>query len=132
MVQKAALAFGVVFVVIGLGGFLPFLVTKDAMGMELLLGIFMVGALHNVIHLASGVAALASSSSAKYAKLYFQVFGVVYALVTVLGFVVGDGGEILGLLPVNLADNLLHLVIAASSLYLGFGMVANEKSAANA
>ena len=118
MVQKAAMAFGIVFVIIGIGGFLPFLVTKDSMGMEMLLGIFMVGALHNVIHLASGVAALAGSASAKYARLYFQVFGAVYALVTILGFIQGD--TVLGILPVNLADNFLHLAIAASALYLGF------------
>jgi hypothetical protein len=121
MVQKAALGFGIVFLVIGLGGFLPFLVTKDSMGMSLLLGIFMVGALHNVIHLASGIGALVGSRSAQYAKLYFQIFGLVYALVTVVGFV--QGNTVLGILPVNLADNFLHLVIAAVSLYLGFGPV---------
>jgi hypothetical protein len=126
MVQKAALGFGIVFVVIGLGGFLPFLVSKDSMGMDLLLGIFMVGVLHNIIHLLSGVAALASSSSAKYARLYFQVFGVVYALVTVIGFIQGD--TVLGILPVNMADNFLHLVIAASSLYLGFGPALDSRS----
>jgi hypothetical protein len=45
----------------------------------------------------------------------------VYALVTVVGFV--QGNTVLGILPVNLADNFLHLVIAAVSLYLGFGPV---------
>ena len=121
MVQKASLGFGIVFVIIGLGGFLPFLVTKDSMGMDLLLGLFMVGVIHNIIHLASGVAALAASSSASYARLYFKIFGVVYALVTVIGFI--QGNTVLGLIPVNLADNFLHLLIAAASLYLGFGPV---------
>jgi hypothetical protein len=52
--------------------------------------------------------------------LYFQVFGVVYGLVTVVGFLQGD--TVLGLIGVNMADNVLHLAIAAVALYAGFGM----------
>lgn len=117
MLKKAALAFGVVFVLIGLLGFVPALAPENGEGMRLLLGVFMVDGIHNWIHILSGVAALAASTNAAYSRLYFQVFGVVYALVTVLGFVMNP---ILGFLHVNLADNLLHLVIAASALYLGF------------
>ena len=112
--KKASLAFGVVFLLIGVLGFFP-VFTPNGM----LLGIFMVGAVHNIIHLLSGVAALAASSSEGYATTYFKVFGVVYALVTVIGF--AQGNSVLGLIDVNLADNLLHLVIAAVSLYIGFG-----------
>jgi uncharacterized membrane protein len=91
---------------------------------SLLLGIFEVNSFHNLVHILSGIAALAAVlGGAYYAKLYFIVFGIVYALVTVLGFVTGNG--LLGLIPVNMADNVLHLVIAASSLYLGF-MVAKQ------
>lgn len=127
MLKKAALLFGVVFVVIGLLGFVPALAPKDSSGMPLLLGVFMVGALHNIIHLASGVLALASTKSEKYAKLYFQVFGVVYAVVTVVGFVQKD--TVLGLFPINLADNFLHLVIALASLALGFAVVGRRSKA---
>lgn len=120
MLKKAALAFGIVFLIIGAGGFLPFLILGEGPeGFGLLLGLFAISAIHNVIHLASGVAALASSTSTQYARLYFQIFGVVYALVTVLGFL--SGGVLLGILPLNLFDNILHLAIAAASLYLGFG-----------
>lgn len=118
MLKKISLIFGIVFVIIGIGGFLPFLVTKDSMGMNLLLGLFMVGGVHNIIHLASGVGALLGSKSNKYARLYFQIFGVVYGIVTIIGFV--QGHTVLGIFPVNLADNFLHLVISALSLYLGF------------
>ena len=126
MLRKAALLFGVVLVAVGLLGFVPALTPKDDMGMPLLLGLFMVGALHNVIHLASGAAALLGSKSDAYAALYFKVFGVVYAVVTVVGFVQGD--TVLGLIHVNLADNLLHLAIALSSLALGFGVVGKAKA----
>ncbi len=119
MVKKAALVFGVVFLLIGVLGFVPALAPKNDAGMPLLLGLFMVGAVHNIIHLASGAAALLGSKSNEYAKMYFKVFGLVYGLVTVVGFIQGD--TVLGLIHVNLADNLLHLVIALAALYLGFG-----------
>lgn len=120
MLRKAALLFAVVFVLIGVLGFVPALAPENDMGMPLLLGLFMVGALHNIIHLASGVGAFLGSKSEEYASLYFKVFGLVYALVTVVGFVQGD--TVLGLIHVNLADNLLHLVIAVVTLGLGFGV----------
>lgn len=108
--------FAVVFIAIGVLGFVPALTPGGN-----LLGIFQVSPIHNVIHLLSGIAvALAVlSGSTKYVKMYFQVFGVVYALVTVLGFVLGGN---LVLLMVNMADNFLHLAIAVASLYIGFGM----------
>ena len=112
-----AYVFGIVFLLIGVLGFVPSL-TPNGM----LLGIFQVNALHNVVHVLSGVVALiAAMAGLYYSKLYFKVFGVVYALVTVLGFLTGDG-LIGGLLPVNMADNLLHVVIAAAALYIGFMM----------
>lgn len=119
MLKKAALLFGIVFIVIGIAGFIPALLTDDVDGVGKLLGLFLVSPLHNVIHLASGAAALAAAGSSRTARLYFQIFGVVYALVTILGFIQGD--NVLGLIDVNAADNLLHLVISAASLYLGFG-----------
>ena len=53
------------------------------------------------------------------ARLYFKVFGIVYALITVLGFI--QGNTVLGLMAVNMADNLLNLVIALVALWAGFG-----------
>ena len=118
MLKKAALAFGIVLTLVGILGFIPALTTTDNNGMELLLGIFMVGTIHNIIHLASGLAALALSKTGESARLYFKIFVVIYAIVTVVGFVQGD--TVLGLIHVNLADNLLHTAIALSALYLGF------------
>jgi hypothetical protein len=40
-------------------------------------------------------------------------------LVTILGFVVGDGGLLLSIIPINTADNLLHLVIALTGIGVG-------------
>lgn len=120
MHKKAALWFGVVLLVVGVLGFIPALAPKNDDGMPLLIGLFMVGALHNVIHLVTGAASLISSSSDMWAKRFFQVFGVVYALVAIIGFI--QGNTVLGIIDVNLADNLLHTAIALFSLWLGFGV----------
>lgn len=119
MVKKAALIYGVVFVLIGLAGFVPALTPDDSNSMPLLFGLFMVGVLHNSIHLGSGLVALAASKKAEWARMYFQIFGLVYALVAIIGFIQKD--TVLGLFHVNLADNLLHLFLAVSMLGIGFG-----------
>jgi len=116
MLKKLGWVFGIVFIVVGVLGYVP-AVTPNG----LLLGLFMVDGIHNLIHLLSGILAiLAVMGSAKYLRTYFQVFGVVYAIVTVVGFVQGD--TVLGIIMVNMADNVLHLVIAVVALWAGFGM----------
>jgi len=116
MNQSLAKIFGYVLIAVGILGFVPG-ITSDAGN---LLGIFHVDTLHNIIHLLTGVLALlAARGTGEYVRLYFQVFGVVYAIVAVAGFLQGD--TVLGLFGVNTADNLLHIVIAAIALYAGFG-----------
>ena len=115
MVKSMAVVFGVVFLIIGVLGFVPG-VTTDHM----LLGIFHVNAAHNVVHLLSGAVALfCGMSSTAASRMYFRIFGVIYGLVAVMGFMVGDG-MLLGLISNNTADTWLHVVIAAVSLVLGF------------
>src|SRR5438067_11704626 len=112
MVKTAAVLFGIVFLLVGILGFVP-AVTKD----EMLLGIFHVNAAHNVVHLLSGAVALAAGlSSVAAARLYFKIFGAVYALVAVLGFVQGNA-NLLGLISNNMADTWLHVTIAAVALF---------------
>jgi len=116
MVKTAAILFGVVFLLIGILGFVPS-ITKD----EMLLGVFHVNLLHNVVHLASGaIALLCGMAGFGASRTYFRIFGIVYALVAVLGFYYGDQ-PLLGLISNNSADTWLHVVIAVVSLYLGFG-----------
>ena len=120
MIKKVAFIFGVIFLLIGILGFIPGATTANADGMHLLLGLFMVDATHNVIHITSGVVALLAASSERYAKWYLQIFGLVYALVALIGFVQGD--TVLGLFMVNPADNWLHTVLALGLLGTGFGI----------
>lgn len=125
MVRTAAKIFGYIFVVIGILGFVPGLAPDSH-----LLGLFHINALHNIIHLASGaVALMAGYASYKASRTYFQVFGIVYALVALLGLMSGDN-DILGLVANNGADNLLHIAIAAAALYLGFGAARDEAAIA--
>lgn len=109
---------GVVFVVVGLLGFVN----------DPVLGVFEVDMLHNVIHILSGVLALAAvGMGVDIMRLYAKVFGVVYGLVGVVGFVM-PGDMILGLFEANLADDLLHVALAAVFLYVGFIMKENDSS----
>lgn len=130
MVKKLAVLFGVVFLLVGVLGFIPAFAPTHSDGMRYLLGLFMVGGVHNIIHLLSGAVALATglSGSEKYAQLYFRVFGVVYALVTVVGFI--QKTSVLGIFHVNTADNFLHLVLAVAILAVGFGVKLSGDSSA--
>ena len=115
MLKSAAIIFGLFFIVAGIGGFVSAL-APDGM----LFGIFMVGPVHNTIHIASGVAALLCAfAGAGAARKYFQIFGVVYLLVALLGFVYGNQ-PLMGMVEHNKADIGLHIAIAVVALFLGF------------
>lgn len=116
MATKLAWAVGIVLTAVGVLGFVPG-ITSGGM----LLGIFEVDTIHNIIHIVTGLAAiLAAMGVGLSTSLFFKVFGVVYALVAVLGLVMGS--PILGLVHANMADHVLHIVLAAVFLYAGFGM----------
>jgi uncharacterized protein YacL len=132
MLKKAAMVVGIVFLVIGVAGFIPVITTAGSDGMKQLLGLFMVDGVHNAVHLLSGAFFLAMSGQERLARLAFQIMAVVYGLVTIIGFIVGSGGEVLGLIPVNTADNILHLVLTLAFLYFGFAVTerrTNESAA---
>src|SRR6266513_366087 len=115
MLKTAALIFGVVFLLVGVLGFVPGITDG-----QMLLGIFHVNGKHNLVHLLSGAVALyAGLTSVAASRIYFRVFGIIYGLVAILGFVVGNG-LLLGLIANNTADTWLHVAIALVSLVLGF------------
>ena len=122
-----AQVFGVVLTLVGILGFVPALVTNNN-----LLGIFTVDPIHNVIHLASGIVGLAAgfSTGTQFARLYAGIFGAVYALVTVIGFI--QGTTVLSLIHVNAADNFLHAAIAVVSLGVYFTTGSSAQRTAHA
>ena len=124
MLRKSALIFGSVLLAIGLLGFVPALTPDNK-----LLGIFEIDTIHNFIHIATGLAAIALSSSVGGARTFFQVFAIVYGLVTIAGFGgLVDDGKLLGLFHINTADNFLHLAITLFSGYMGFVYKEDELS----
>jgi len=114
MLTTIAKVWGWIFLVVGILGFVP-----AAAPNAHLLGIFHVNGPHNFVHLLTGVAALICGyQSAHASKLYFLIFGIVYGLVALLGFVVGNG-MLLGFIANNVADAWLHVGIAVVSIALG-------------
>lgn len=123
MAKQVAVIFGVVMLLVGILGFIPGLTTAGPAGTSyrLLLGIFAINPLHNVIHLATGAVALAAGlyGSGAYARMYFLVFGIVYALITIIGvtgILFDSHSNLLGIVPINGADNILHLAITLLAL----------------
>lgn len=136
MAKQVAVIFGIVMLVVGILGFVPAVNTAGPAGTNytLLLGIFAINPLHNVIHLATGAVALASGLYGRgaYARMYFLVFGVVYALVTLIGvtgLLFDTHGSLLGIVPINGADNALHIGITALA-FATYALTSNRQSAA--
>lgn len=125
-VQLVTAAVGAVFLLVGILGFVPGLTTNFDMLMfaghesdALLLGIFAVSVLHNIVHLAFGVAGLAMARTASAAKAFLVGGGAIYLVVWLFGVIV-DQNSAANIVPVNAADNWLHLALGAGMIALGF------------
>lgn len=115
MLTKIAIVLGVVLILAGVLGFIPQVSPKG-----MLLGIFHVNVVHNLIHLASGIISFwVGMKGARATQVFFQIFGLIYLFVGVLGFLYGMK-PIFGMIANNMADTWLHIVIGASLIYLGF------------
>ena len=117
--QLYSLVLGATLLIAGIAGFLvdssfgP--LGSNVEGSNLIL--FEVNGIHNIVHLASGALGLAMWRNPASARLFALGFGSIYLIVTVLGFAMGD--NVLGIIPINAADNVLHLAIAAVGLVAG-------------
>lgn len=80
------------------------------------------------MHLGSGLILLLAAAARGSAKTVALAFAVVYAVVTVIGLV--DGDDVLGFMPVNTADNLLHTAIAAVGLLAALVSPADARASA--
>ena len=118
MLRIIAIIFGIAFIFVGVAGFLSTFVKNG-----LLFGIFEMGSLHSIAFIVTGVLAIMCATRFKSTKLYFKIVGIVYAIVAIVGF--WRGGD-LYILHVNLADNVLHIVIGVIAIYLGFAAKTKE------
>lgn len=90
-----------------------------------LFGVFHTGTARNVLSSATAVLALlAAFAGNKPARIFNQIFGIVYLAIGILGFIpaFSRGGVLFDFLHVNVGDNLLDIVLGAISLYLGFSV----------
>lgn len=123
--RQAAMLVGVVFLLVGILGFVPGVTTDyDAMkfaahdsGSELL-GIFQVSVLHNIVHLLFGVAGIMMARTVPGARAFLLGGGVIYLALWIYGLVI-DLDSDANFVPVNTADNWLHLALGAVMIVLG-------------
>jgi len=78
---------------------------------------FEVNGWHNVVHVLSGLFLLSIAKRRNTARKGVIAFGVAYGLVALIGLI--DGSDVLGLLPVNPADNILHIALTLAALATG-------------
>ncbi|HUQ00787.1 MAG TPA: DUF4383 domain-containing protein [Aeromicrobium sp.] len=122
-IQLAATLVGLAFLLAGIGGFIPGVTTHAGdialYGHEspaMLLGIFQVSVLHNIIHLVFGVAGLVMARSAP--KNYLVGGGIIYLVVWLYGLLIHPMST-LNFVPLDDADNWLHLTLGAAMVLLG-------------
>ncbi len=90
--------------------------------------LFEVNGWHNLVHILSGLVLLAAYRRWDTARNVAIGFGLVYGIVTIIGLI--DGEDVIGLLPVNGADNVLHILLSALGLITGFMSPATARSGA--
>lgn len=127
--RSFARVIGIIFVVIGLLGFVPALKSIPPLsaphlvvegGYGLLLGLFPVNWFHNLVHLGIGIAAWTSSHSMSDARRFARGLALVYGGLAVMGLIPGLNTTF-GLIPLFGHDIWLHALTAAVSSYFGFG-----------
>jgi hypothetical protein len=122
LVQTLAAVVGVVFVVVGILGFIPGVTTHYGdlsfaghdSGAKLL-GVFQVSILHNIVHLLFGVVGLVLATTADGARTFLIGGGIVYLALWVLGLIGGANW-----IPANTADNWLHFGLGVGLIALGY------------
>lgn len=124
-VQKVALVYGIVFLVVGIAGFIPGLTSNvdtmefaGHMSEAMLLGVFQVSVLHNIVHLLFGISGLVVALRPVWSRNYLIGGGIIYALLLVYGLFF-HGEHDANFVPLNTADNWLHGGLALTMLVLG-------------
>ena len=112
--QIYALVFGTVLVLAGILGFFYSSAFGSPGETDAVLGILAVNGWHNVVHLVTGALGLLAVGYA--ARTYAIGLGLVYIVVAIWGFAIGSGESILGFIPVNTEDNVLHTLIGVAGV----------------
>jgi hypothetical protein len=122
--KSAAVAFGVLFLIVGVLGFVPNPIISPA-------GYFVVNNLHNLFHIAVGIVLLmgAYAGAGSFGPgMALRFVGAVYAILAVMGFFL-PGNLIFGMIAMNMADHWLHAVLAVVLLLAGFVLAPARRTA---
>ena len=123
-----ALVFGIVFLLVGIAGFIPGLLAAPAEGDPALaieaahgrlMGLFPVNVVHDLIHIAFGIWGIVAYRTLAAARLYAKSVAVIYALLVVMGFI-PVLNTTFGLAPIHGHDIWLHALLAIVAAYFGF------------
>jgi len=124
-VQTASLIVGVVFLLVGVLGFIPGITTNYGAlafagphSTALLLGVFQVSILHNIVHLLFGVLGVLAARTASAARSFLIIGGAVYLVLFVYGLLVPHGSAA-NFVPMNGSDHVLHLILGLGMIALG-------------
>jgi hypothetical protein len=127
MVRTFALVFGIIYLLVGILGFIPGLYTHTTdmphpsveNGHGYLMGMFPINILHNIVHLIIGLWGLLASRSVGGARLYAKVLAIAYGLLAILGLIPATNMTF-GLIPIHGNDVWLHALSALIAAYFGF------------
>ncbi|MGY1781368.1 DUF4383 domain-containing protein [Geodermatophilus sp. SYSU D01036] len=129
--QTLALAFGVVYLLVGIVGF--FITGFDGFassGQDEMLLFFMINPLHNVVHVVIGLAGILLSRTLAGARTYGWLLAVGYGAAFVYGLLaIGEDWDFLN---INAADNVLHVATAVVGLVIALGPVTSAVRASRA
>jgi hypothetical protein len=126
-----AMIFGIVFLIVGAGGFIPGLTMMDMSGhaadadvtMKSMFGyelkLFPVNVLHDIVHILFGIWGLLAARTLGGARMYFRGVAIIYALLTVMGLVPALYTTF-GLIPLYGNDVWLHALLAIVAAYFGW------------
>ncbi len=126
--RLAAAVFGVVFLAVGVLGFVSGITSNfeditflgHESGTELL-GLFQVSILHNVVHLLFGVLGFMAARSGRSSVAFLIGGGIVYFVLTAYGLAI-DHASAANFVPVNGADNVLHLALGVAMVGTGLAV----------
>ena len=129
-VQNVARLVGIVFLVVGIAGFIPGITTNLYDGLEFagndgnaeLLGLFQVSVLHNIVHGLFGIAGLALAATPGGARSFLVGGGAIYIVLWLLGILGGADW-----IPSNRADDWLHLVLGVGMIGLGVALTRENR-----
>jgi hypothetical protein len=128
-VQVVALLVGIVFLAVGILGFIPGITTNLYDGLDFaghegdakLLGIFQVSILHNFVHLLFGIAGILLASTWSGARAFLIGGGAIYLVLWIYGLVIDKASDA-NFVPVNTADNWLHFGLGAGMVIAGLAL----------